>query len=71
MNSAAEKPNTIGVIAKKLGVTTRSIRYYEEIGLMGTYERSVSNYRIYGESEIVRLKFILKLKDLGVSLKEM
>ncbi len=71
MNDAAEKPNTIGIIAKKLGITSRSIRYYEEIGLMGTFERSEGNYRIYGENEIIRLKFIFKLKDLGISLNEM
>ena len=71
MNEAAAKQYTIGIVAKNLGITSRSIKYYEEIGLMGDYGRTDSNYRVYGEHDIVRLKFILKLKELGISLKEM
>lgn len=61
----------IGELAKQLGITTRTIRYYEEIGLMGLSQRVGTGARLYGRDEIRRLKFILKLKDLGIDLKEM
>lgn len=66
-----EQPVAIGEVAKRLGITTRTIRYYEEIGLMGPPERLGGGTRMYERPEILRLKFILKLKELGISLKEM
>ena len=66
-----EKLVQIGELAKTLGITTRTIRYYEEIGLMGPSERLGGGTRTYGRDDILRLKFILKLKELGISLKEM
>jgi len=68
---STEQPVAIGEVAKNLGITTRTIRYYEEIGLMGPPERLGGGTRMYGRPEILRLKFILKLKELGISLKEM
>lgn len=61
----------IGKLAKRLGITTRTIRYYEEIGLMGQSVRLGGGTRTYSQDDILRLKFILKLKELGISLKEM
>jgi len=61
----------IGELAKMLDVTTRTIRYYEEIGLMSPPKRLTGRVRVYNENDIVRLKFILKLKELGISLKNM
>ena len=67
-----EKPLVqIGELAKQLGITTRTIRYYEEIGLMGLSQRVGTGARLYGRDDIRRLKFILKLKELGIGLKEM
>lgn len=60
----------IGELAKQLGITTRTIRYYEEIGLMGATERLGGGTRTYSKPDVLRLKFILKLKQLGISLKE-
>jgi DNA-binding transcriptional MerR regulator len=60
----------IGALAKKLGITTRTIRYYEEIGIMGKSKRLGGGTRTYNRDDVLRLKFILKLKDMGVSLKE-
>jgi DNA-binding transcriptional MerR regulator len=70
MNSK-NKTVQIGELAKRLGITTRTIRYYEEIGLMGPSERLGGGTRTYSKDDILRLKFILKLKELGISLKEM
>ena len=61
----------IGELAKQLGITTRTIRYYEEIGLMGLSQRVGTGARLYDRNDIRRLKFILKIKELGLGLKEM
>jgi len=70
MNEAPEKSIQIGALAKQLGITTRTIRYYEEIGLMGKVDRLGGTTRSYSHDEVLRLKFILKMKSLGISLKE-
>lgn len=70
MPQTSTEPVQIGVLAKKLGITTRTIRYYEEIGLMGKSVRLGGGTRTYNRDEVLRLKFILKLKDMGISLKE-
>lgn len=70
MSKAETKPVQIGELAKSLAITTRTIRYYEEIGLMGKTERLGGGTRTYNKDDILRLKFILKLKTMGISLKE-
>jgi DNA-binding transcriptional MerR regulator len=70
MDKSGSKLVQIGELAKSLGITTRTIRYYEEIGLMGKTERVDGSTRTYNTADILRLKFILKLKNLGISLKE-
>jgi len=71
MMSDHDQAIQIGEVAKKLGITTRTIRYYEEIGLMGPPERLGGGARMYNRADILRLKFILKLKELGITLREM
>ena len=70
MSKANQKPVQIGELAKNLNITTRTIRYYEEIGLMGKNERLDGATRSYSKDDVLRLKFILKLKTMGISLKE-
>lgn len=70
MSKADQKTVQIGELAKSLGITTRTIRYYEEIGLMGDSDRLGGSTRTYSKEDILRLKFILKLKTMGISLKE-
>ncbi len=70
MPNSDKKPMQIGELAKRLAITTRTIRYYEEIGLMGKNNRPGGSTRSYSPDDILRLKFILKLKNLGISLKE-
>jgi len=71
MKKTSEERVPIGELAIRLGITPRTIRYYEEIGLMGQSERLGGGTRQYTKDDILRLKFILKMKDLGLSLKEM
>lgn len=70
MNQINKQSVQIGELARSMGVTTRTIRYYEEIGLMGPPER-LGGTRTYNRDDMLRLKFILKLKELGISLNEM
>lgn len=60
----------IGELAKRTGITVRTLRYYDEIGLLSPTERMESGYRIYGPKEIERLQRIISLRHLGLSLKE-
>jgi DNA-binding transcriptional MerR regulator len=63
----------IGDVARLAGTTTRTIRYYEEIGLLeSSGERPAGGHRVYTEADVERLREILRLKDLlGVSLDEL
>ena len=58
-------------VAAELGVTTRTIRYYEELGLLEPAGRSGGDYRLYDADDVERLRFIKGLRDdAGFSLAE-
>ncbi|MGL6221835.1 MAG: MerR family transcriptional regulator [Lacrimispora sphenoides] len=61
---------TINKLAKLAGVSTRTLRYYDELGLLSPARVSSNGYRIYGQKEIDRLQQILFYRELGVSLEE-
>lgn len=61
----------IGDVAARVGTTERTIRYYEELGLLDSVKRLEGGTRVYTEDDVRRLKFIRKLKMLGLSLQEM
>ncbi|MFQ5796071.1 MAG: heavy metal-responsive transcriptional regulator [Candidatus Bipolaricaulia bacterium] len=60
----------IGKLAERVGLNPKTIRYYEEIGLLPEPERTNSGYRVYRSEDAERLKFIRKAKALGLSLDE-
>ncbi len=60
----------IGELAKEAGVTPRTIRYYESLGLLGPSEREGKGFRYYTEVELARLRKIDALKTLGLTLEE-
>lgn len=60
----------IGELAGLAGVTTRTVRYYEDLGLLGPSERAGRGFRYYTEAELARLRKIDSLKALGLSLEE-
>lgn len=60
----------IGELARRTGFTTKTIRYYEQIGLLAAPERSDSGYRLYGPDDVERLEFVDKAKRLGFSLDD-
>ena len=71
MATAAPTTYRIGELAAKVGVTERTIRYYEERGLLESVKRLEGGQRVYRDDDVRRLKFIQKLKVLGLSLAEM
>lgn len=58
----------IGGVAEELGVSPRTIKYYEEIGLLEPEERTPGGFRLYSGRDIKRLTGILKMKGMGFSL---
>jgi MerR family copper efflux transcriptional regulator len=60
----------IGTLAKRVGVSIDTVRYYERGGLLAPQKRLASGYRRYSEVEVARLRFIRRAQDLGFSLKE-
>jgi MerR family transcriptional regulator, repressor of the yfmOP operon len=71
--SATTTELRIGEVAKRAGTTPRTIRYYEEIGLLPAEgDRESGRHRLYGERDVERLRDALRLKELlGVSLDEL
>src|SRR5213080_1242767 len=63
--------STIEQVAERTGLTKRTLRYYEEVGLLPPTDRTEGNYRRYSEDDIARLERIKKLRDLlGFSLAD-
>jgi DNA-binding transcriptional MerR regulator len=62
----------IGALAKAAGTTVRTVRYYEEIGLLPADARQAGEHREYDDSDVERLRELLRLKGLlGLSLEEL
>ena len=62
---------SIGELAKKLEMSQRTIRYYEEIGLLNSIKRVEAGRRVYTDMDLRRLKLIKRLKIMGMTLSEM
>ena len=60
----------IGQLADRLGLNAKTIRYYEDIGLVPAPERTPAGYRVYGEDTLERLTFIKTAQRLGITLDE-
>jgi MerR family transcriptional regulator, repressor of the yfmOP operon len=71
MRLSDENHMQIGDLSEKLGITTRTIRLYEKMGLVEPPQRTEGRVRYYEKADVLRFKFVLKLKQLGLSLEEM
>lgn len=71
MARVGEGTYAIGEISRLVGLSQRTIRYYEEIGLLHSVRRIENGKRVYTDNDVRRLKFINRLKVLGLSLAEM
>ena len=59
----------IGKLARKAGTTTRTVRYYEEMGLIQPECRSPGGFRCYSDDQLSRLRMILSLKEMEFELE--
>jgi DNA-binding transcriptional MerR regulator len=60
----------IGEVCEKTGLSARTVRYWEELGLLPGVRRRAGGRRVYGRDELERLRFIKRLKRLGLALEE-
>jgi DNA-binding transcriptional MerR regulator len=61
----------IGEVAERVGLSLRTVRYYEEIGLVTPSARTEGGFRLYSESDVERLRVVKPMKPLGYALEEM
>ena len=61
---------SVAEVREQTGLSARTLRYYEELGLLPGVRRSEGGRRVYGDDEIERLRFIQCLKALGLSLAD-
>ena len=60
----------IGAVARETGITAKTIRYYESIGLTPRPDRQANGYRAYMEDDVATLRFVQRARGLGFSLEE-
>jgi DNA-binding transcriptional MerR regulator len=65
-----EQMHQIGEVAEQVGLSLRTIRHYEELGLAPPSGRSAGGFRLYTSDDIERLRLVKELKPLGFSLEE-
>ena len=73
MTAVVDRPRRIGEVAEEVGVTARTIRYYEQLGLLGEPGgRLKGTHRLYDQADVDRLRELIRLRDLlGLSLEEL
>ena len=62
---------SVGELAKSLALTTRTLRYWEEAGIIEAAPRSEGSNRFYTQDIAKRVRFIIKLKELGLTIQEL
>lgn len=60
----------IGQLARQAGVPIDTVRYYERQHLLATAQRSAGGYRVFSDTDLIRLRFIRRAKALGFTLEE-
>jgi DNA-binding transcriptional MerR regulator len=61
----------IGEVAERVGLSLRTVRYYEEVGLISPSARSDGNFRLYSVADVERLLTVKSMRPLGLSVEEM
>lgn len=67
---AMAQAHTVGDVAKRAGISVRTLHHYDEIGLLSPSERSAAGYRLYDGGDVARLQQILFYRELGLPLEE-
>lgn len=65
-----DRPLKVGELARRTGLSVRTLHHYDEIGLLAPRERTAAGHRLYGAAEVRRLQHIASLRQLGLSLEE-
>ncbi len=60
----------IGELARRTGATNETLRFYETRGLLESPRRTEAGYRLYAEADVARVRFILRSRRMGFSLKD-
>src|SRR5438105_2246850 len=66
----AEELLQVGELAREVGKTVRAIHHYESLGLLTPHKRSKGRFRLYAHDAVARVRWIVKLGELGMSLGE-
>lgn len=66
-----ETVHQIGEVAERVGLSLRTVRYYEEVGLVTPSDRTAGGFRLYTDNDVERLELVKHLKPLGFSLETM
>jgi DNA-binding transcriptional MerR regulator len=61
----------IGEVAERVGLSLRTVRYYEEQGLLTPQTRTSGGFRLYSDEQVVRLALIKQMKPIGFTVHEM
>ncbi len=61
----------IGILAKMLSTSTKTLRFYEDMGLLDPPGRSASAYRLYDDSTVARARLVVELRRLGLTIREL
>lgn len=61
----------IGEVAEQVGLSLRTVRYYEEVRLLSAPTRTDGGFRLYGDDHLEQLRLIKQMKPLGLSIEEM
>lgn len=60
----------IGQVAERVGLSLRTVRYYEEVGLLTPAGRTAGGFRLFSEEAVTRLRFLKGMKPFGLTLEE-
>ena len=60
----------IGELAKQIGLSIRTLHYYDQVGLLAPSQHTKAGHRLYSEGDIIRLQQIVSLRQLGFALSE-
>jgi DNA-binding transcriptional MerR regulator len=71
VNGTDEPQMQIGEVAERVGLSLRTVRYYEEVGVLSPPTRTSGGFRMYGDDHIAQLLTIKQMKPLDFSLEEM